>query len=221
MTNNKDATECDGLRFFGRMSAAITHDIKNTLSIMNENAGLLEDLAQMAETGRPLDIQRVKQLGGAIKRQIRRSDGIVRNMNRFAHSVDDPVKQIGLMTSLEMFLAICRRLTDAKGITVALTPCGAEVAILTRPFHLYYLTWLLLEFCMEYAGPNRRIELAIERLPQAIQFVFKGLVALGREAEQALPVAEQRTLLAILGATMRIDIDKNEIAVLLPYGISG
>lgn len=36
---------------FAKISAAISHEIKNTLSIINENAGLLEDYAQMAEDG--------------------------------------------------------------------------------------------------------------------------------------------------------------------------
>jgi hypothetical protein len=33
-----------GLQFFGKMSASISHEIKNVMAIINENAGLLEDL---------------------------------------------------------------------------------------------------------------------------------------------------------------------------------
>jgi hypothetical protein len=32
-----------GLQFFGKMTASISHEIKNVLAIINENAGLLED----------------------------------------------------------------------------------------------------------------------------------------------------------------------------------
>ena len=40
-----------GLQFFGKMTASISHEIKNVLAIINENAGLLEDLALMADRG--------------------------------------------------------------------------------------------------------------------------------------------------------------------------
>jgi signal transduction histidine kinase len=163
MRNLANATNVDGLRFFGRMSASISHDLKNTLSIMNESAGLLEDLAAMAEKGRPLDTQRIKALGATIKRQIQRTDGIVRNMNRFSHSVDDPFKEIGLTVSLELLLTICRRLIDARGIKVTIAPCDSEVTVVTRPFFLYHLVWQLLEHCLTVAGPSKRIEIHIEQ----------------------------------------------------------
>ncbi len=46
----KNTYEVDALcvEVFSRISAAVSHEIKNTLSIINENAGLLSDLALMA-----------------------------------------------------------------------------------------------------------------------------------------------------------------------------
>ena len=42
-----------GLQFFGKVSASIAHEIKNVLAIINENAGLLEDLTFAARKERP------------------------------------------------------------------------------------------------------------------------------------------------------------------------
>jgi len=78
-----------GVRFFGRMSASISHEIKNVLAIINENAGLLDDFALMAEKGMPLDPRRLGKVAESLMKQVRRADAIVRNMNKFAHSVDD------------------------------------------------------------------------------------------------------------------------------------
>jgi signal transduction histidine kinase len=219
MNDAINATAEDGLRFFGRMSAAISHDLKNTLSIMNESAGLLEDLALLAEKGRPLDPQRIKQLGATIKRQIQRTDGIVRNMNRFAHSVDDPVKEIGLAASLEMLLAICRRLTDARGITVVIFPCSPDVCVETRPLYLYHMVWLLLEWCLDYAGPSKSMELRIEPVPGSVHLVFKGLAALTPDACKAASAQGRQDLLALLGAQVETNAGKQEIQIILPTRI--
>ena len=41
------------LQFFGRVSASISHELKNVLAIINENAGLLEDFTLMGDRGIP------------------------------------------------------------------------------------------------------------------------------------------------------------------------
>ena len=55
-----------GLQFFGRISASISHEIKNVLAIVNENAGLLEDYSIMAEGGMPLDPARLKKMASTV-----------------------------------------------------------------------------------------------------------------------------------------------------------
>jgi len=55
-----------GLQFFGKMTASISHEIKNVLAIINENAGLLEDLALMADGGAEIEPQRLKICPGRL-----------------------------------------------------------------------------------------------------------------------------------------------------------
>ncbi|NNG12708.1 MAG: sensor histidine kinase, partial [Halobacteria archaeon] len=37
------------LRYFGKVTASISHELKNVLAILNEHTGLLQDLTAMAE----------------------------------------------------------------------------------------------------------------------------------------------------------------------------
>ena len=90
MSWNWEVISETGLQFFGKMSASISHEMKNVMAIINENAGLLEDLTVMAEKGMPIDPERLKTQASRIMKQIRRGDDIIKGMNRFAHSVDEP-----------------------------------------------------------------------------------------------------------------------------------
>ena len=92
LQKNKDT----GLRFFGKVTASVTHDVKNSLATINENAGLLTDYAAMAARGKPLDPERVNALAVRIMDQVKRADALLKNMNRFAHSVDDSLKKVDL-----------------------------------------------------------------------------------------------------------------------------
>ncbi|MEJ2283420.1 MAG: histidine kinase dimerization/phospho-acceptor domain-containing protein, partial [Desulfobacterales bacterium] len=80
-----------GLQFFGRISASVTHEIKNVLAVVGENAGLLEDLTLMADRGQPIDPARLKKMSETVKKQVARADEILKNMNRFAHTSDEAV----------------------------------------------------------------------------------------------------------------------------------
>ena len=76
------------VQVFARISASISHEIKNILSIINENAGLLDDFAQMADRDEGVAVERVRSVTGIIAKQVDRSNTIMKNLNRFAHSAD-------------------------------------------------------------------------------------------------------------------------------------
>jgi C4-dicarboxylate-specific signal transduction histidine kinase len=123
-----------GLQFFGKMSASISHEIKNTLAIINENAGLLEDFTIMADKGIPLDPERLKSLAEKVMAQIRRANGIVKNMNAFAHSVDEPVKRVELGELVELVTMLAGRFAVMRGVALEPTRPMSPVMITTHPF---------------------------------------------------------------------------------------
>lgn len=207
----------DGIQFFGRISASISHEIKNTLSIMNESAGLLEDLSLLAAKGRPLDLERVKHLCGMIRRQIQRTDQIIRNMNRFSHAVDDPFKQIDLPDFLTLVLAVSRRLTEVRGVTVSLSPVLKNVSVTTRPFYFHHLVWRIIEFGMDAVGESRSIRLEIQPAGEGVGIVFNGLDRLsGRPSARVFPDGPEQTLLELLSARLQMDDQYNQIRLVIP-----
>ena len=140
-----------GLQFFGKISASISHEIKNALAVINENAGLLDDLTLMAEKGMPMDPARLKRLAETVIKQIRRADGIVKNMNKFAHSVDEPIKAVNVVEVLEVMRELSARMAAMRNVTVDLRHSGAPVLIRTRPFFLENVIWLCLDLAMDLA----------------------------------------------------------------------
>ena len=62
MEKNENMLADAGMKFFGKMTASATHEIKNALAIINESAGLLEDLSIMASKDHPLSPIRIKDI---------------------------------------------------------------------------------------------------------------------------------------------------------------
>ncbi|MCU0559402.1 MAG: hypothetical protein MUD16_04335 [Desulfobacterales bacterium] len=215
-----DSAASAGLRFFGRMSASISHELKNTLSIMNESAGLIEDLALLAERGKTLDASRVKSLGATIQRQIQRTDQIIRNMNRFSHTVDEPFKEVELVDFLEFILTVSRRLTAAKGVAVAVHSRDRPIAVVTRPFFLHCLLWRLLEFGMQWVGKAKELTVTPAKKQPGIVIRLLGVETLTPEAGRDFPAPPERTLLALLEAQFKIDVEEKALVLVLPQRVS-
>ena len=96
-------------RFFGEVSAAISHEINNRIAVISEKAGLLEDLATMLAQGKEVDPERFGEQSRKIIEQVRLARQIVRNFNRFAHSVDVGHTTVDVVELLEFVAELYAR----------------------------------------------------------------------------------------------------------------
>lgn len=127
-----------GLKFFGRVSASVSHEIKNVFAVINEAAGLIEDFTLMAERGTPLQPERLKKAANSIQGQVRRGDAIVKNMNAFAHSTDEDTREVDLVEILELTVALSTRMADMKQIRLSQGDCK-PASFSANPFDLMRL----------------------------------------------------------------------------------
>ncbi|MEW5733732.1 MAG: hypothetical protein AB1921_02695 [Thermodesulfobacteriota bacterium] len=144
-----DARLRAGLTFFGRITANMTHEIKNVLAVINEISGLFSDLCTAAERGRPLDPAQLARLSGKMCEQIQRADGVVKRLNRFAHSVDSPCQAVDLQEMLELFSNLTRRLSEQKSVTVTVRTSDPACTCGTDHYGLLLLLFLGLEMVWE------------------------------------------------------------------------
>ena len=115
----------EGLQFFGKMSASISHEMKNVLAVVNENAGLLQDFIYMNKKGMPIDPEQLKGVSQMIKKQVQRADGIMKNMNKFAHSTDQLIKTESVNNILDIVTNLAIRFASMREITLEKIPSDA------------------------------------------------------------------------------------------------
>jgi C4-dicarboxylate-specific signal transduction histidine kinase len=219
MGGKPDVIAETGLQFFGRMSASISHEIKNVLAIVSENAGLLADYSIMAEEGMPLDPVRLKKMASTMMYQVSRADEITKNMNCLAHSIDDTIADVELKEIIELFMALTDRLTAMRKITVEPKLSGTPVKIKTAPFFLINLLWLCLEFAMAASSDIKQIELITEQTKNGANIRFTQLAGLSVSPKQTFPSEPAKCLLGLLAADMAVDAGGGEILLKLPENI--
>jgi C4-dicarboxylate-specific signal transduction histidine kinase len=208
-----------GLQFFGKMTASISHEIKNVLAIINENAGLLEDLALMADRGAAIDPQRLKNMSQAVVKQVGRADTIMKNMNRLAHSVDESINTIDLNDILELLVALSNRFASTRGVAVQPKLNESPLKLRTSPFFLMNLLWLCLDFAMDAAGEDKIVELVTQKTEAGIQVFFKGLGGLAGAPLKPFPAEHEKGLCDLLGAELEVSTGNQEIVVRISESI--
>lgn len=165
MTSLEPQSQPQGLQFFGRISAAVSHDLKNVLSIINEKTGLLEDFCMMANRGGTVDLDRIDAIAGQVKMQVTRADQIIRRFNQFAHSTDHPVAATDIGDTATSLVALAQRLLAHLEVSVAVQPVDPPVTITTRPLLVQELIWAGLEWAASHRGQSREISAAVCAAP--------------------------------------------------------
>ncbi len=202
-----------GLQFFGKMTASISHEIKNVLAIINENAGLLEDLALLSDRGAAIEPQRLKNMSRTVMKQVSRADAIMKNMNRLAHSVDESIKTIDLNDILELLVALSHRFAAMRDVTVDPKLGESPIMVRTSPFLLMNLLWLCLDFAMDAAGEDEIVELVTQKTEAGIQVFFKRLGGLAEAPLKPFPAEPEKRLLDLLRAELEVSAENQEIVI--------
>jgi C4-dicarboxylate-specific signal transduction histidine kinase len=209
-----DSMETIGLQFFGAMTASISHEIKNRMAIINEQAGLLSDFVKMAQNGRPLDDKRLESLANAVKTQVSLTDTIIKNMNQFAHSTDQLYNSVNLEDLLVLMGALFKRKTESCGIRLELEGPEPAITIMTAPFLLLNLIWHCLLPLFTVKQSDQKLMLTCKTHKKYLLMLLKirakeklkGFVL----SETAINLAEK------IGATLTMGSDNNSLKIELP-----
>lgn len=215
MNSSGDAIRDAGLRSFGEMSGSLSHEIKNVLAIINEDAGLLGDYGVLAEKGRSLDPGRIKALAGKITEQVRRADRLLKDLNRLAHGLDEPVGPIDLGDSLAFVVSLAGRLASMRGVRLGLESPAGPVTVAANPFILQNLLWSCLNFAIEAAGEGKSIGLTAERRDPGALIRFTRLEGLAEAPAKAFPSEKERGLVRAARAEVEIRRGSGELILTL------
>ena len=160
MTQQKEAHQIC-LEVFSEVFASISHEIKNTLAIINEHAGLLEDFALLAADEGSIEISRVRKATAGIHKQVQRSNKIVQRMNMLAHSTDREQGFICGGELLEFCAELSAKKATAKNITVRLE-CPEQIEIHRSLAILEALLFLLLYKSYQLCSEGEEIILSCQ-----------------------------------------------------------
>ncbi len=204
----------EGLRFFGEMSASVSHEIRNKLAVINEKAGLVQDIAHAMKSGRSIDPDRLDLQAGKIIEQIRKANQIVGALNRLAHSVDASGISVDLHDLIGLVVELYGRKAAQAEITIHSAVPADSVLLVTSPFLLQDLVGACIDAALPRVDDSRIMTIAAESHPDGAVIRFQHLAGIS-ESDGALggEGTGGRTIMAMLGGRLSADSRRGELVL--------
>lgn len=211
--------------FFGKITAGITHEIKNVLAIIQETSGLMEDILAVTPDETFTHKDKFSTSLNRIFNQIERGVDITTRLNKFAHSPDYSPANVDLNEVSEQMVLLASRFTRLKNVVLKADPHDTSMIIKTHPVALEMAIFESIEILLNALSSGGKITLS----PRKIQ--NKCILGIGYE-NTVLPEedflakissterwASLQEIMARLGGTANVFGLAPEILLYLPESI--
>jgi signal transduction histidine kinase len=150
------------LSFFGSITASLSHELSNSVAIINELAGLTHDILPDTRRKARVDCVRLRELAQRITSQVKRGQDTIRKLNRFAHSVDDPFCEFDLRKLLEEIVSLAQRFASLKRVDLEPRLTDDSLIIRSDPFRMQQAIFGCIQLALEGSGRNDIIIITLD-----------------------------------------------------------
>ena len=169
------------LAFFGAITASVSHELNNVISIIDQTAGLLQDLLAGAHEGQPIPNERLQRIADSVAAQTDRGVRIIKRLNTFAHSVDDPVKEFEINPTVENLVALARRFASLKRVELEAELPDPSPKVTNSPFRVQQALFTCLRYMLDGSKPGDKIVVSAKTSLDSVSIVIEGPVSIRAE----------------------------------------
>jgi hypothetical protein len=133
------------LAFFGKISASVTHELRNVLAVINESNGLMADFLAMTREAPFPHREKFQRSVQKIEEQVRRGVEITSRFNRFAHSMDHACADIDLNSIVTQTVSLTQRLAALRNVELKGQACDHPIRLFTSAFRIQMALTMAIE----------------------------------------------------------------------------
>ena len=154
-SENKEAV------FIAKVTAGVTHEIRNVFAIVKESAGLVEDMIGLSCEGRPIKSSQLERIVERIDKQIARGVEIMSALNTFAHTLDETDEEVDLVQSVKRAAFFCDRYAKKKRQSISVSSSCLSITANVNPLKIQMVLFSAMECCIEQLSAGSEIEVSI------------------------------------------------------------
>jgi len=198
-----DKTNDQNLAFMGKIVAGQCHEVVNVLNVINELAGLQQDLLCATDDERNVPRPKLEEIGRKIQIQVARGERIIRNINLFAHCTDAPLVLFDVKEAIDRIVFLAERWTRLKRVELTSELCDETTALENSPFLLQCAIFVCIDAALAAAADKRRVIVSYSVEKDGVEVVVTSADPVPRCIEIMSSLASLRALVENLGGELR------------------
>lgn len=195
-------------RFFSRMNAHISHDLKNALATSTETAGLMKDFIGMYQESDAVNYEKLISLCDRIIAQSKRGGELCTRFNTFSHCGDELEGDVDLDNLVDLMVSLTPSMPFPRTVNLTKPADGLGSRSTSAPAVLYF-QYSIFRSVFEATNPATPIDFTVGVEDTAIRFTWKCELEKPLELFWEMPQVAER-----LGVTVKAD--DGDVEVLFP-----
>jgi hypothetical protein len=205
------------LQYFKTTLPLVSHEVKNILAVIKENAGLLDDYIMMAHNGKSLNMERLGSLPASITKQVQRLNVLITDVRQTAEEIHNDTQNICLVQHARQVSELLSKKAATRSIQFQVCTVEETIPIRTWPVLLRHMLWRCLDYAMRVSQKGQCIKLILEKRAPGVVILISGIEGLEPGSITDIMSDEQRhTVLTALDA--ELTINENESVMMLKIG---
>lgn len=202
----------EGFPFFGQMNATISHELKNIMATISETSGLINDLIEVSGNGKNIDLDLIKNSSQAVVEEVQRGFKTIKQMNVFAHSVDNLLYEIDLGDTIELMVNLSHFLSYSSRVDLNRKET-TQGKIFTCPFLLQHLIYDVLKHAYRLVGHKGLLSVTVLHEEKRHAVIFDNV---SHDEKTSFPDERVQDIALVLGVTISTGEDGNGIVLDIP-----
>ena len=150
------------IALWGKITAGITHEMKNVLAIINESNGLIGDIMKAGKKA-PVKYQdKIILALEKVSRQVNRGVEISNSLNKFAHSTDHTLASVNIDEVMSQAIFLVKRFAGQKQVELEMVKSERDINLYTDSFRLILTLTGIIYTILEKTGEVEKISLKPE-----------------------------------------------------------
>lgn len=203
------------IQFFGTITASVSHELNNVISILNQTGGLLEDLLYGTKQGQDITPEQLERIASKIADQTDRGIAIIRRLNSFAHTVDEPVVEFDFGELVGNLMSLCGRFAALRSMELTDKTAEESITVVNSPIKVQQTLFLILKDMLGAGQKGDTVSYSFDRSTEEISIILGH----SKKEEILLPnLAAIQTHAVEIGARIetRVNPDGFTVTVTIP-----
>ncbi|MCW9096549.1 MAG: hypothetical protein OQJ93_04095 [Ignavibacteriaceae bacterium] len=151
------------IKFIGKITAGVTHELNNVLASIREISGLMTDILSITDEKSFPRKEKFQTSLGKIQNQVQRGVKLTSQLNKFSHLTDNYKNDIDLNELLEHLIFLTERFARIKNVALQNQSINQTITINTDPLRLQMALFNCISYLLNQTVIGGEISISPEK----------------------------------------------------------